>query len=76
VTRTTAIEAAAALFGLVGAALLATRNELAPWGWLAFLASNAGWIAFGCIRRLWFLVLHQVGFTATSLLGVHNWILT
>lgn len=73
--RDLAIEAAAALFGLVGAYLLAAKGTHAGLGFVAFLASNAGWIAFGWIRRHWFLVIQQVGFTASSLLGIWNWVL-
>lgn len=67
------LEAAAAAFGLVGAWLLATKGQHAAWGWWAFLASNVGWIAFGWIRRHWFLLLQQLGFTASSLWGIYTW---
>jgi hypothetical protein len=70
-----AIEALAAIAGLVGAWLLAAKGEHAAWGWLAFLASNIGWIAFGWIRRHWFLLAQQVGFTASSVLGIWRWLL-
>ena len=69
------IEILAAAAGLAGAFLLATKGEHAAWGWWAFLASNVGWIAFGWIRRHWFLLLQQVGFTASSLWGIWNWML-
>jgi hypothetical protein len=71
--RDLAIEAAAAVAGLVGSFLLAGKGEHAAWGWWAFLASNAGWLAFGWIRRHWFLLLQQVGFTASSLWGIWTW---
>jgi hypothetical protein len=70
------IEAAAAACGLAGSFLLATKGQHAAWGWLAFLASNVGWIAFGWIRRHWFLLLQQVGFTASSLWGIWKWMLS
>jgi hypothetical protein len=69
------IEIAAAAFGLAGAFLLASRGTYAAWGWIAFLASNVGWLAFAWIRRHWFLLAQQVGFTATSLLGIWRWLL-
>lgn len=74
-TRDHVIEALAALFGLLGAFLLAAKGGHAAWGWAAFLASNVGWLAFGWIRRHWFLLAQQVGFTATSLLGIWRWLL-
>jgi hypothetical protein len=73
-TRHHAIEAAAAVCGLLGAVLLAAKGQHAAWGWVAFLASNIGWIAFGWIRGHWFLVMQQIGFTATSLLGIWTWL--
>jgi hypothetical protein len=72
-TSPRAIEAAAAASGLAGAFLLATKGQHAAWGWVAFLASNAGWIAFGWLRRHLFLLVQQVGFTASSLWGIWNW---
>lgn len=67
------LEAFAAISGLTGAWLLATNGVHAAWGWWAFLASNVGWIAFGWLRRHWFLLLQQVGFTASSLVGIWTW---
>lgn len=67
------LEAIASAFGLAGAWLLATSGPHAGWGWWAFLASNACWIAFGWIRGHWFLLLQQVGFTASSLWGIWAW---
>jgi nicotinamide riboside transporter PnuC len=72
--RDHAIEAIAAVCGLAGAFLLAFHGKHAGWGWWAFLASNVSWIVFACTRRLWFLLLQQVGFTASSLVGIWNWI--
>lgn len=74
-TRDRLIEALAALCGLVGAYLLATKGDHAAWGWVAFLGSNMGWIAFAAVRRHWFLLLQQIGFTATSFVGIWNWML-
>lgn len=74
-TRDQQIEAAAALTGLLGAFLLAARGAHASWGWLAFLASNIGWIAFGLRRRHWWLVAQQIGFMGSSVLGICKWLL-
>ena len=56
------IEAAAALFGLAGAFLLARNGRWAPFVWLLFLASHP-WLG-----------LQQVGFTVTSLMGIWTWL--
>lgn len=63
------------LSGLAGAALLAAKTPIAGYGFVAFLASNVGWICYGIRTRTWSLVVMQVGFTATSLLGIKNWLL-
>lgn len=73
--RDIAIEILAAAFGLAGAFLLASKTTYAAWGWVSFLASNVGWLAFAWIRRHRFLLAQQVGFTATSLLGIWRWLL-
>lgn len=67
------LEAIAAAFGLAGAWLLASKGDHAAFAWWCFLASNAGWIAFGYLRRHWFLLLQQAGFTASSLVGIWNY---
>lgn len=74
--RDRAIEAVAAAFGLAGAWLLAAKGQHAAWGWWCFLASNAGWLAFGWTRRHWFLLAQQIGFTASSLWGIWTWVLS
>ena len=69
------IELIAAVAGLLGAALLASNTSWSPWGWVLFLASNAGWIAFACLQGFRWLLAMQIGFTATSLLGIWRWLL-
>lgn len=60
--------------GLAGAALLASKTPLAGYGFVAFLVSNIGWMCYGIRTRTWSLVVMQVGFTATSLIGIRNWL--
>lgn len=67
------IEALATLCGLAGAWLLAIKGEYAALGWWAFLASNGFWLAFAWTRGHWFLLLQQLGFTASSLWGIRAW---
>jgi hypothetical protein len=70
-----AVEISAAAFGLAGTTLLALHGQHAGWGFAAFLASNAGWLAFAWTRRHWFMFAQQVGFTLSSLLGIWTWLL-
>lgn len=70
--NTTRIEWTAAAFGIAGALMLAWPGPWSPWGWVAFLASNCGWIVFGIYHNLPGLLLQQFAFSATSLLGIVN----
>lgn len=60
--------------GLVGAALVASKTDIAGYGFAAFLASNAGWLIYGVRTKTWSLVCMQVGFTVTSIVGIRNWL--
>jgi hypothetical protein len=65
------LELLATITGLAGAWYVAAEDrERAAWGFVAFLASNAAWIAFGYINGHWILIVQQLGFTALSLRGI------
>jgi hypothetical protein len=68
-------EWSASFTGLAGAALVASKSDWAGYGFLAFLASNIAWIAYSVRTKTWSLLVMQLGFTATSLLGIKNWLL-
>ncbi len=62
------------LFGLAGSALLAAHgSDLSKWGFVAFLASNIIWISFGLSRKIYPLVVMQLGFLITSVFGITQW---
>lgn len=69
------IDTAAAAFGMLGTLLLAMNGPRAGWGFVCYLASNAGWIWFGLAHGHWSLVVQQVCFVATSVLGAWRWLL-
>lgn len=69
------IELTAALFGVLGTVLLATNGPRAGFGFVAYLASNAGWIIFAWTNAHWGLLAQQVAFTAASLFGIWRWLL-
>lgn len=69
------IELTAAFFGVLGTVLLALNGPQAGWGFVLYLVSNAGWIAFAWIHRHWGLLAQQVAFTASSCLGIWVWLL-
>jgi hypothetical protein len=65
------LELLATLTGLAGAWYVAAEErDRAAMGFVAFLASNAAWVAFGYINSHWILIAQQVGFTALSVRGI------
>ena len=61
-----------AISGLAGAFLLATHSRLSRYGWLAFLAANIAMIGFAWKIQRYGLLLQQLGFMGTSLLGIYR----
>jgi hypothetical protein len=60
------------ILGLAGAFLLATHSALSRLGWVLFLAANLAMIAFAAGIGAYGLLLQQLGFTVTSLLGIYR----
>lgn len=60
--------------GLCGAALLAAKISISGWGFALFLVSNVFMFAYGYLSNAKGLMLMQIGFTATSVIGVLNWL--
>jgi hypothetical protein len=69
------LEALGALSGLAGALMLAMHRRWSPYGWVAFLVSNAFLGAFAWQASLWWLFAQQAGFTITSAIGIWRWLL-
>lgn len=67
-----ALEWSGAVLGLLGALLLATHSSLSRFGWVAFLGANLTMIGFALSIDANGLLVQQLGFTATSLLGLHR----
>lgn len=68
------LEWVAASAGMLGALLLALNNNFSGFGFVAFLLSNFLWMAWGVKKRARGLLTMQVGFTATSVMGIANWL--
>lgn len=61
------------IFGLLGAFLLAINSpRLSRYGWVAFLAANIAMIAFAVRIQADGLLLQQIGFTLTSVIGLYR----
>lgn len=68
------IELTSAVFGVLGTVLLALNGRRAGWGFVAYLASNAGWVAFAWTHAFWGMLAQQIAFTASSGLGIWLWL--
>lgn len=64
------IEISAFIFGLLGTLMLAFPTRWSAWGFVAYLASNFGWLVYSWEHALWLLFAQQVAFTLSSLLGI------
>ena len=71
-TATGITAAAAAVFGILGALLLALP-AVPGWGLGAFTLSNLAWLWVSAQRRQWALHVQQWCFLVCSLLGLWNW---
>ena len=58
------------ILGLIGAFLLATNSRFSKYGWIFFLLANFAMLAFALSISAWGLLIQQIGFTATSVLGI------
>lgn len=65
-----ALEWAGCVLGLAGAFVLATNTSVSRYGWIVFLLANMAMIGFARGIRANGLLLQQVGFMGTSLLGL------
>ncbi|ABM97033.1 hypothetical protein [Methylibium petroleiphilum] len=63
------------LFGVIGAILVALNHPSSSrWGFVFYLGSNAAWIGFALHRGESWLLLQNVLFAVTSLLGLWQWV--
>jgi hypothetical protein len=64
------VEWAGCAFGLAGAFLLATNSRISRYGWIAFLLANFSMIALALMIHRPGLLVQQLGFCASSILGL------
>jgi len=70
----TILEWSGCALGLSGSLLLALHIPLSGLGFGLFLISNLCWAVYAIKQRAFGLLTMQTGFTATSLLGLYNWV--
>lgn len=70
---TNLIETLAAIFGILGALLLAIPGVHPAFGFAVFLLSNIGWVIFSRGHKHWRLLAQHLCFLLTTLFGLWNW---
>jgi len=70
------LEWAGCATGLAGASLLSFNNEYSGWGFVLFFISNILWIVYGHITQATGILIMQIGFTITSLIGTWRWLIS
>jgi FtsH-binding integral membrane protein len=70
--RLKVLEWAGCALGLIGAFVLATNTSFSRYGWIAFLLANFAVIGFARGIRANGLLVQQLGFMATSLIGLYR----
>lgn len=61
--------------GILGALLLAANIQYSGYGWLLFLVSNIAWIVYALQSKIKSMLIMQLVFTSTSLIGIFRWIM-
>ncbi|WP_212745035.1 hypothetical protein [Hydrogenophaga sp. 2FB] len=61
---------AGAVTGLAGAYLLALNASISKWGWFGFLGANLFIGSYAYVTGANGLLVQQIGFTGTSILGI------
>lgn len=67
---TDVLEWASAVAGLAGAYLLATNRRISRWGWVGLLLANIFAIGFALRAAHCGLLVQQVGYIGSSVLGI------
>ena len=66
------LDYAGSALGLLGAYTVASHGRFSRFGWCAFLLANGAYIALALQLGLHGLLIQQVGFIGSSLLGIYR----
>ena len=69
---TTYLEWVGCISGLLGSFLLATNTRISRYGWWAFFVANIAMIGLAINIDRYGLLIQQMGFMATSTLGLYR----
>lgn len=73
-SSTILIEVLAAAAAIAGTLALAQNAAWSGWGFVLYLVSNAGWIAYALHHGAWILLAQQAVFAAISVQGIWKWL--
>ena len=62
------------VLGVAGSIALARNDQHSGWGFVAYLASNAAWLAYGYTSDIPALALQHSVFAVVSTFGVWRWL--
>jgi nicotinamide riboside transporter PnuC len=69
------LEWSGSIAGILGAFLLALHSDISGYGFVFFMISNIAFITFAIKMKYWGILMMQVMFGATSVLGMTNYLL-
>ena len=69
---TETVEMVGSIFGLIGALLLASNTKVSKFGWISYLVANVAMLMFAMDIGAKWMLIQQIGFTLTSLLGLYR----
>ncbi|MBT3348092.1 MAG: hypothetical protein HOE55_00915 [Thiotrichales bacterium] len=72
--RSTKLELAGAITGVMGAILLAANVSYSGYGFVLFFISSMFLSTFAVIQKLRYLLIMQVVFMVINLVGIYRWL--
>jgi nicotinamide riboside transporter PnuC len=61
--------------GILGAAMIASKAKISPFGWIAFLISSCSLSVFAFLTGAFGLLTLELVFVLTNIAGLWNWLL-
>jgi hypothetical protein len=59
-------------FSIVGSFMVASKIES---GWILYFVANTAFIMFSLRKKLWFILLLNMWFMVTNVIGIYNYLL-
>jgi hypothetical protein len=69
------IEILGAIFGMIGAVLMAFNNPYSKYGWVFFMGANVCWMTFSINKSMMFLFTQELVFLCINIFGLWRWVI-